>query len=61
MWIDTIDFFIFFRNIAKKNISYEFVLNACNISFLKAVDFLDKLLRSDHQGRATAKEAMVNP
>jgi len=27
--------------------------------FLKAIDFLDKLLQYDHQERLTAKEAMV--
>ncbi|MBA0804827.1 hypothetical protein Gohar_004392 [Gossypium harknessii] len=28
---------------------------------LEAIDFLDKLLRYDHQERLTAKEAMVHP
>lgn len=27
--------------------------------FMKAIDFVDKLLRYDHQERPTAKEAMV--
>ena len=29
------------------------------VFFLQAIDFLDKLLRYDHQDRLTAKEAMV--
>lgn len=32
----------------------------CYPPFLKAVDFLDKLLRYDHQERPTATEAMVD-
>lgn len=29
--------------------------------YLQAIDFLDKLLRYDHQDRLTAREAMVIP
>ena len=37
------------------------IFNAFTFYFLKAVDFVDKLLRYDHQERPTAKEAMVKP
>lgn len=33
--------------------------NYFNISDMQAIDFLDKLLRYDHQDRLTAREAMV--
>jgi serine/threonine protein kinase len=32
---------------------------ACGVALVQAVDFLDKLLRYDHQDRLTAREAMV--
>jgi hypothetical protein len=32
---------------------------ACGDEHVQAVDFLDKLLRYDHQDRLTAREAMV--
>lgn len=34
-------------------------VNSFSISDVQAIDFLDKLLRYDHQDRLTAKEAMV--
>jgi casein kinase II subunit alpha len=37
------------------------IFNTCSFYFLEAVDFVDKLLRYDHQERPTAKEAMVKP
>jgi serine/threonine protein kinase len=32
----------------------------CFFPILQAIDFLDKLLRYDHQDRLTAREAMVS-
>ena len=37
------------------------IFHTCSFYFLEAVDFVDKLLRYDHQERPTAKEAMVKP
>lgn len=67
IWLDCVSsiicfwFYMFFTHtiVSLRVQHFVYINERVNCYFLQAVDFLDKLLRYDHQDRLTAKEAMV--